>query len=312
MLTLNLDNVKMLYKEDIKGKGLKESTIKEYICQIDKFNRFCAKNGIRDIRDITDKFIESYFEIVKESKYCAGSKKHAKVAVNSLFAFLYKEGYILTNPMEKVECRFEGEQTKRDCMSEEQVKLFLESIKPVSFEGIRDRTVFELMYITGMRVNELCNLSIDCVNLNADELLIQNGKGGKDRIVPIGAIARIYLNIWVKKIRGKYSLVDNKYLFVQRNGNRLRVATIDSIFKKYLERAGIKDKKYTPYCLRHSCATHLLEHGADIRFVQELLGHSSIKTTVIYTHQGIEHLKRIHKMYHPRENELYTTVKSQE
>ena len=138
-------------------------------------------------------------------------------------------------------------------------------------------------------------------------MFIRESKGNKDRIVPLGNVAKNYLELWIKKYRKYFSAKKkNDALFLSGKGTRLSKSSIRLLFKKYLKLSGIEKEKATPHSLRHSCATHLLTHGADIRYVQSLLGHESIETTVTYTREIVENLKKMYKSHHPRENELFT------
>ncbi|MBM3243993.1 MAG: site-specific tyrosine recombinase XerD, partial [Candidatus Omnitrophica bacterium] len=165
--------------------------------------------------------------------------------------------------------------------------------------GIRDRAILETMYATGMRVSEVVNLKKDNVNLGVGFLRCI-GKGNKERVIPLGKKAIAGIERYLKLSRPK--LLKNKeseYLFISRFGKKISRQSFWKIIKKYAKAARIK-KAIKPHTLRHSFATHLLEHGADLRSVQEMLGHSDISTTQIYTHVNKDRLKSIHKQFHPR------------
>ncbi|HHY60406.1 MAG TPA: tyrosine recombinase, partial [Clostridia bacterium] len=165
--------------------------------------------------------------------------------------------------------------------------------------GIRDKAMLELLYATGLRVSELVSLDIDQVNLEVG-LLRCMGKGSKERVVPIGSVATEYLRLYLQK--GRTRLANNKSrnaLFLNHLGTRLTRQGFWKILKKYVQDAGIKTN-VTPHTLRHSFATHLLEHGADLRAVQEMLGHADISTTQIYTHITQSRLKQVYNETHPR------------
>ncbi|MCG8570385.1 MAG: tyrosine-type recombinase/integrase [Spirochaetes bacterium] len=192
-------------------------------------------------------------------------------------------------------------------MEREEVNTFLDSICLDSGIKIRDRAIFETLYFNGMRSGELCNLKVSNIDFGNKEILIEEGKGGKDRIVPLGQSCQGFIKLWMKGMR-KFFLKGKKdrgYLFVSIYGGKLNTSAVSNRFNKYLSDCGIEVSKYTVHSLRHSCATHLLENGVDIRYVQELLGHSSVETTVGYTKLFVDSLKKIYKKYHPRENELF-------
>ena len=165
----------------------------------------------------------------------------------------------------------------------------------------------ELLYVAGLRNSEVVHLDVEDVDFSLNEVLIREGKGNKDRIVPLGQICKRFLWNWVKEARAWFlsSKQDSGALFINRRGERIASSTVRYLLKRHLQEAGIRKPGVTPHSIRHSCATHLLMHGADIRYVQELLGHDSLDTTVVYTPQIADGLKRMHRMYHPRENELY-------
>jgi integrase/recombinase XerD len=166
-------------------------------------------------------------------------------------------------------------------------------------QGVRDKAVLETLYATGMRVSEAVNLKTDDVNLNVGFLRCV-GKGNKERVIPLGkkairSIERYFDASRPRLLRNK----ESQYLFLNRFGSKISRQSLWKMLKKYARQAGIK-KPIKPHTLRHSFATHLLERGADLRSVQEMLGHSNIATTQIYTHINKDRLKSVHKMYHPR------------
>lgn len=292
---------------DCAMRGFRPRSVERYACELRRLFAWMERRKCDDIRDLREPELMSFIEGVKADPGLAcKSKRLTLCALRAFFAFLQRCEHILANPFDRLDVEVNGEGEERLAMSEEEVRKFLEAIPTDTRLDLRNRAMFELMYVTGIRVNELCNLNLDSVNLAADEVQITEGKGGKDRIVCLGEVAKEYLEFWLKNVRPKFARPAEKALFVRSTGRRIERKDVEPAFKTYLEKAGIDPTKYTPHCLRHSCATHLLLHGADLRFVQELLGHSSIETTVIYTKGVIEHLKKIHKMYHPRENELYT------
>jgi integrase/recombinase XerD len=165
--------------------------------------------------------------------------------------------------------------------------------------GIRDKAALELLYATGMRVSEIVDLPTSTVNLDVGFIKCR-GKGDKERVVPIGSQAKVSISRYVEKVRPKLLKGGNdNHLFLSRLGKKVSRQSFWKMIKKYAKRAKIK-KEITPHTLRHSFATHLLERGADLRVVQEMLGHSDIATTQIYTHVNKERLKSIHRQFHPR------------
>lgn len=284
----------------LKSRGLKKSTITRKLVELRRLLAY-IKDKSMDIRDFTPKDIEEYIISINSSY---STKSTAMSLVRDVFNTLMFNQLILTNPINKTDIAISDKAGVKKVFTEDEVLDFLDSIETVTAFGIRDRAMFELMYVTGMRVGEVSNLNIDDIDFSLKEVFIQNGKGDKDRIVPLGSIAEEYITLWIKRGRKGVKVTD-KALFLSSRNQRLKADRISGIFRKYLEKCNLDGRGFTPHSLRHSCATHLLQNGADIRYVQELLGHDSIQTTVGYTKDIVKGLKKLHKTYHPRENELY-------
>lgn len=217
-------------------------------------------------------------------------------SLRSLFKFLIVEKHRNDNPMEWIESPRVGRSIPR-VFSLEEIDLFLNTIDTESSLGVRDRAMFELIYSCGLRVSEVVELTLDRVYLN-ESLVRIVGKGNRERLVPMGEEVKYWLKLYLKEARLK--LLKHKKLqslFLNHLGNKLTRKGIWLRFKETARTAGIDGKVHT---LRHSFATHLLQGGANLRSVQELLGHSNISTTQIYTHIGKKELQRYHETYHPR------------
>ena len=190
-------------------------------------------------------------------------------------------------------------------LSEEQVTSLLDAVVGNEPLHRRDRAMLELLYATGARISEVVGLSMGDINFD-DSLVRLFGKGSKERIVPFGSSAALAIDDWFSP-SGRARLMPDRWkrrgdaeaVFLNQRGGRLSRQGAWLVIKKYGDRAGITDH-LSPHVLRHSCATHLLDHGADLRVVQEMLGHASISTTEIYTHLDSEHLRSLHRLYHPR------------
>lgn len=301
-----MNNYIFLYDEYLTGRGLKDTTIKRKTLEVKRFFQYLTVVNISDIRDVNDKIVEEYFIFIDKS--VANSTKIASLSsLRDFFFMLKKYDKILVNPFERVEIAFKEKSGFKVILTESEMIRFLDAIETRTGYGLRDRTLFEVMYIAGLRVSELINLNVEDIDFNQNEVLIRQGKGRKDRIVPIGKISKDYLERWIKKARGWFlGEKDKGALFINRVGKRISDNTVRFLLKKYLKLAGIEKEGVTPHSIRHSCATHLLQYGADIRFVQSLLGHESIETTVTYTKDIVSGLKKMHKSFHPRENEIFT------
>jgi len=300
-------NLMKLYEEYLIGRGLKQSSIIRKKHEVNRFLKWCKEIEVNDIREINDKVLEQYFIYLKDAKLSTSTQITASSSVKDLFYVLDFHELILINPFDKVEILLKNEHSYKEVLSENEMKVFLESIEPDTGFGLRDRCIFELMYIAGLRISEVVNLNTDDIDFSLNEIMIRNSKNGKDRIVPLGRISGEYLKVWIKKSRNWFkSQTGESALFLSRKKKRISISAVRVLFKRYIEKAGIKRKGLTPHSIRHSTATHLLEHGADIRFVQSLLGHECIETTTGYTRGVVNSLKKMYKSHHPRENSIYS------
>ena len=219
--------------------------------------------------------------------------------LKAFYRFMTAEGYMDANPAEVVEAGTKGIKLPR-VLSEDEVVRLLNQPDITTAEGFRDRTMLEVLYATGMRVSELINLTLERVDLNM-KYIIAFGKGSKERIVPLGSVAAEFLQQYLEKVRPKLTHAgrNTNIVFLAFGGHELTRQRFWQIIRAYGRKANI-NKALTPHILRHSFATHLLDNGADLRSVQELLGHSDISTTQIYTHTSINKQKNILSSKHPR------------
>jgi len=280
-------------------RGLSENTLISYGRDLAKFSQFLGSRSAQDIRKITKNDISKYLFFLKGNKLSSNSIARNLVAIKVFYRFLVTER-IMTEDVAGI---FESPKIWRalpEVLSGAEVTKIIESPCSKDSAGLRDRAVLELMYATGMRVSEVSDLLLEGLNLDVGFIKCK-GKGGKERIVPVGRKAKDALSKYLEKSRKKLSkkAALDKHLFVSRLGRRLSRQSLWKLIKKYTRRAGIK-RKITPHTLRHSFATHLLERGADLRSLQEMLGHADISTTQLYTHIDKSRLKGIHKKYHPR------------
>ncbi len=297
-------NYTELLRNSLKARGLSEATIRRKLQEWKRFSEYLANHN-RDIRDVDASFLERYILYMKSGEYSGSTQNTARALLKDLFELLHRKSLILTNPFSAAQIVISEKGGAKAVLSKEQVVDFLEVIEPISGYAIRDRVMFELLYVTAMRSQELVNLDVEHLDLKSKEVFIAMGKNRKDRIVPLGDTALSFLNLWLKRARKWFTLEESGALFVNDTGGRLSTSTVRMRFKHWLKEAGLQNKGFTPHSLRHSCATHLLENGADIRYVQELLGHDSIETTADYTRDIVKDIKRIHRSYHPRENEIF-------
>lgn len=263
---------------------------------------FCKTLGFKNsdaLVNVSREQITGYMTQLKEKGLAAATIARKLAAIKAFYRFMTAEGYMDANPAEVVEAGTKGIKLPR-VLSEDEVVRLLNQPDITTAEGFRDRTMLEVLYATGMRVSELINLTLDRVDLNM-KYIIAFGKGSKERIVPLGSVAAEFLQQYLEKVRPKLTHEDRNtnIVFLAFGGHELTRQRFWQIIRAYGRKANIK-KALTPHILRHSFATHLLDNGADLRSVQELLGHSDISTTQIYTHLTNKRLRDIYAKAHPR------------
>jgi len=295
-LTLNL--TLKAFEEYLKGLYYKKESIYHRLYSVKMFFNY---HNIKDLRDVGKKeigdFIE-YLNTVVSKRTKKPLSKRTKIMtfgmVKLMFKCMYQMEYILTNPARDIKINTTGLESHRDVMAKEEIANFLDKI-----ENLRERTIFELMYSSGLRVREVANLKLSDIDFAGRMILVRQSKFSKDRIVPASNVAIEFLLLYTSKesIENKEGKIFN-----------LNPIWISKKFRELTKEFGIDRPNLSAHSIRHSVATHLLEAGANLRYVQELLGHNSIETTAIYTHTTIESLKKVYKTYHPRENDYYEEV----
>lgn len=263
---------------------------------------FCKTLGFKNsdaLVNVNREQITGYMTQLKEKGLAAATIARKLAAIKAFYRFMTAEGYMDANPAEVVEAGTKGIKLPR-VLSEDEVVRLLNQPDITTAEGFRDRTMLEVLYATGMRVSELINLTLERVDLNM-KYIIAFGKGSKERIVPLGSVAAEFLQKYLEKVRPKLTHAgrNTNIVFLAFGGHELTRQRFWQIIRAYGRKANI-NKALTPHILRHSFATHLLDNGADLRSVQELLGHSDISTTQIYTHLTNKRLRDIYAKAHPR------------
>ncbi len=263
---------------------------------------FCKTLGFKNsdaLVNVSREQITGYMTQLKEKGLAAATIARKLAAIKAFYRFMTAEGYMDANPAEVVEAGTKGIKLPR-VLSEDEVVRLLNQPDITTAEGFRDRTMLEVLYATGMRVSELINLTLERVDLNM-KYIIAFGKGSKERIVPLGSVAAEFLKQYLEKVRPKLTHAgrNTNIVFLAFGGHELTRQRFWQIIRAYGRKANI-NKALTPHILRHSFATHLLNNGADLRSVQELLGHSDISTTQIYTHLTNKRLRDIYAKAHPR------------
>ena len=292
-------------------RNYSERTLEKYEKDLSHLFSFLEKRGIERLDDVSKKDLieyenEVYASVrIKDGNPLAQSTKVGRIcALKSFYNFLSKTELIPYNPAATIEIPVVRNRKLREVLTEEETFKLLESAKGDNPIDIRNRAILELLYSTGVRAEELINIGLRDIDLDKEELRIRYGKGrlGKsERLVPVGRVAVEWLKVYVTHIRMTLQKSDDAgYLFVTRNGRKLLINDPNRIVKMHARKIGIT-RRIVCHSLRHSCATHMLKRGCDIRFIQELLGHESIETTVIYTHLVIDDLKEVHDKTHLRE-----------
>ena len=262
--------------------------------------RFFDWVGDRDVTALSVTDLSSFVNSIGGRSLAPASIARNVVAVRTFYKYLQLEGRVSANPAELIATQKMWQRVP-GVMSPKQIEAFLSSVTRRDSYYQRDRAILEVLYATGCRVSEVCHLKLS--DLQWDEKQIRaEGKGGKQRIVPLGGRAIEAIQIYMQQLRNQLvaragSFVDT--LFVSRTGRPLDRIQVWRLVRRYAARAGI-DSNISPHSLRHSFATHLLAGGADLRIVQEMLGHANIATTQIYTHVEHSRLQAVHRQYHPR------------
>lgn len=279
-------------------RGLAKNTIMAYREDLESYAAFLAEKGIKSVSATSKNDIIGFMFFQKDHGIAANSIARRLAAIRMFYRFLVRERIIKEDPTTLIDSPKLWKKIP-ETLSVNEVEALISQPQLRTVQGIRDRAILETLYATGMRVSEAVNLKVDDINLEVGFLRCI-GKGNKERVVPLGKKAVLSIARYLQSVRPK--LVKNKScdrLFVSRLGSSISRQSFWKLIKGYARQARIK-KPMKPHILRHSFATHLLEHGADLRSVQEMLGHSNIATTQIYTHVNKDRLKTVHKMYHPR------------
>jgi integrase/recombinase XerD len=286
---------------------LNKKTIKLRTGHLERFLDFLVtgKEGM-DIRDVSGEVILEYIKHLnrylseKTKKQLSDQTKNSMVVViKQLFKWLYLNEHILQNPVEELEIGWKKTDRELVVLTREEMSVFLESLT-----RLKDRAIYELLYATGIRLNELRNLHVKDIDFENRMLTIREGKGMKDRVIPLNEVCADVL----KKHLASREKQKERYVFEGRKGRRMSIGTVNSRSKRLAKARGIVSRTLSAHTFRHTLATHLLEKGMNIRYVQEMLGHESMETTVQYTHMLSENMKRVYKSYHPRENKYYQEV----
>lgn len=278
-------------------RGVSPNTVQSYRIDLEKFSEYLTKKK-KVLTSAVREDILDFLMHLKDQNLSSSTIARNLASLKTFWKFLVSEQIVRENIATLVETPRTWKNIP-DVLNKEEVEKLLDSPPKKGWMGVRDRAILELMYASGLRVSEVKDLKKTSVNLEADFVKC-SGKGGKERVVPLGRVAKKAIAKYLEEAREKLSKkTGDDHLFLSRFGKRISRQSLWKMIQKYAQKAGIK-KHITPHVLRHSFATHLLEGGAELRGVQEMLGHSDISTTQIYTHVNKEKLKKLHQEFHPR------------
>jgi site-specific recombinase XerD len=304
-----------LVAEELAGRRYTEGSKQAVLRAIADFYRWASRRGTPDVRSFGKKELCAFFAwLCKQSSKRTGENLAASTtnrrfqAVGLLYSCLYRAGGITENPAHGLELALPKPKCwKRRPLTRDEITRFLESIDVKTAVGLRDRALFELIYSSGLRVSEAAALKVGDIDFES-RLMVVRGKFDRDRMVPVSEVARDFL---VRYLGDKLERPE-AWVFVgmrgDTKGGHLQSTSISERFRLRLREFGMDKSELSTHSIRHSTATHLLENGASVRHVQELLGHRCIESTVRYTHVMVDALGKVYRKHHPREHELYEVV----
>ncbi|WP_432711105.1 site-specific tyrosine recombinase XerD [Pedobacter sp.] len=279
---------------------LSANSIDAYINDVQKLVQYFAYTGTPlDVKEIDLLTLTSFVNWLNELGVLPNTQARIISGLKSFFTYLMIEEVITEDPSQMLEAPKLSRKLP-DVLHVQEINALIEAIDLSSAEGMRNKAMIEVLYGCGLRVSELINLRISDLNIAA-EFIKATGKGSKERLIPIGHVALKYVSIYLSEVRVHVNIKKGyeDYIFLNRSGTRISRISVFTIIKTLAEKSGL-NKSISPHTFRHSFATHLIEGGADLRVVQEMLGHTSITTTEIYTHLDRDYLKSVITQCHPR------------
>jgi integrase/recombinase XerD len=297
------------YRQHLTLFNYSSGTIRGHLFYLNRFLRYLKEMGIEEITGVTKDTIRNYQSHLYEEINVRGepnsvsSQNNALKVVKSFFHFLCENDYLVGDPSREISYARVPRRLPRSILTQAEMRRLLHAPDTKAAMGYRDRTILELLYSTGLRKEEVNHLLLQDVDYDEGFLRVNSGKGDKDRVVPVGKIACRYLENYIKAVRPTFirDPYDN-HLFLSLKGNKLSKNVLWGMIKRYARRAKIK-KTISPHTFRHTCATLMLRNKANIRHIQEMLGHASLDSTQVYTSVSIVDLKEVHSRCHPREKD---------
>jgi integrase/recombinase XerD len=315
-MTDNLNELFFAFMEQMKVRRYAKATLTEYSRYVRRFLDYLRQNEIADLRGVTREILTAYragvigFKDDKGRGYSTSAVSARIRSVKRFFEYLEEANHILINPSEHIKEPKKETRLPRVVLTEEEARKVLDQPNLSTLTGIRDRTILEVFYGTGIRLEELVNLTIFDCDLQGGMLRVNKGKMAKDRVVPLGRHAVRFLREYITRVRPGLKKNNRalRTLFVSRFGTPVTWRVIAGMVSRYGQQAGI-NKRVTSHVFRHTFATELVKNGADITAVQKMLGHSRLSVTQIYTRVAGVEVKRTHSKSHPREKDKPGEVK---
>lgn len=274
-----------------------------------RFGRFLAEVNLTDVLALTPEVLREYQRwLFYQPTWtgrgrCASGQNRSLSVVRGFCRFLHEEGVLMGDPAKELRYAREPQLLPRNVLTPQEARRMIEATDVQTVIGYRDRALLEVLYSTGIRKSELQNLTVSDVNLEDGLLRVNGGKGAKDRVVPLTEVSARFLESYINAVRSQLlGPKSSDRLFISMRGRPIAKNTIDHLMAKYARLGKVK-RHVTAHLWRHSCATHLIQNKANLRHVQELLGHRSLATTERYVHLTIADLKEAHRKYHPREKD---------
>ena len=309
-----LQELKDRYLSWMIGTGYAEDTIKGAHSDLEWFFKFLRGAGVLRVADVTTETLNDYSLWIRENKNSRHEGRslslhhiaHRLIGVKLFFRWLAQQMAILYDPAEDLELPRIHRGLPQTILTQDEARRLLDAPDMKSPVGYREKAMLELLYATGLRTKELLKLKVEDLDLKSQAVLIRQGKGRKDRLIPIPPLTAGYLKEYVEKVRPRFAkgtwnkAPDQGFLFLSFAGGRFTPGRLKDVFDRALKAAKL-DKRVTAMTLRHSIASHLLENGMDIRFIQEFLGHEKLSTTQIYTRVTLSGLRKSYNKAHPKE-----------
>lgn len=307
---MNLEKAVEDFSRHLAVKGWAKTTLWGYGRLLKRLTDFLKTRGVEDTSQVTKPMMGDFQESEKERLSPRGLPLAVHTINTSLlmaknfFRYLREEGVVWSDPAREVTLMRAPKMLPRTFLTSVEARKMMEAPDTSTALGYRDRCILEVLYSTGIRRAELNNLKVADLDLEGGFLRVNQGKGGKDRVVPLGRVACRFIKSYLEHVRPLYLRKDPAlpWLFLSRKGGRMSAMVARGVVRRSTMEAGI-GKKVTPHTFRHTCATLMLKNRANIRHVQELLGHASLETTKVYTAVTVTDLKEIHRRCHPREKE---------